>query len=364
MTKRTLLSLLGVGILILGGGLIVRRNMQLRNLEAPLPRAIPVRTAKVVDGSLSGSLETVALIQSDQSATVGAQVPGSVLEVRVREGDSVIKGQMLALIDNRTLQDGVDSADARSRAAREDLAKQEAIFRRDQALFQGGAIAQQALDISRAQLESVRAAATGAERATRSARTALGYARVTAPYSGIVRSRLVEPGDLAMPGKPLFALQLPGPVRLLSKLSQEDLGRVAVGGEVTFSNGSGELKGRITRIYPALDASRLGSVETALKSAPFGLMPGATIHARYHARPAQGLLVPGEALLQGLSETLVVRVRNGQAEPVPVTVLSRGGMQASISGSLQAGDEVVVALPSELMSLTKGMPIQLVGVAR
>ena len=364
MTKRTLISLLGLGLLLLGGGLIARRKLQLRNLEAPAPRAIPVRTAKVVDGALAGSLETVALIQSDQSGTVGAQVAGSVLEVRVREGDAVTKGQVLALIDSRTLQDGVEAADARSRAAKEDLAKQEAIFRRDQALLQAGAIAQQAFDISRAQLEGVRAAATGAERATQSARTALGYARVIAPYGGIVRSRLVEPGDLAMPGKPLFALQVPGPVRLLSKLSQEDLGRVVVGGEATFSNGAEQLKGRITRIYPALDASRLGSVETAMNSAPFGLLPGATLHPRYHARPAQGLLVPSEALLQGLSETLVVRVKNGQADPVPVTVLSRGGAQASVAGPLRAGDEVIVALPSELMALTKGTPIQPAGGAR
>jgi hypothetical protein len=98
----------------------------------------------------------------------------------------------------------------------------------------------------------------------------------------------------------------------------------------------------------------LGSVESLLRESPFGLMPGATVHARYQATPVKGLVVPTGALLQGLSETLLIRVREGKADPVPVTVLSRGEQQATITGPVAAGDAVVVALPSELMALTKG----------
>jgi hypothetical protein len=165
---------------------------------------------------------------------------------------------------------------------------------------------------------------------------------------------MVEPGDLATPGKPLFAIQGHGPVKLLSKISQEDLQRLRIGGDAIFSNGQATLQAKITRIYPALDASRLGSVESLLRESPFGLMPGATVHARYQATPVKGLVVPTGALLQGLSETLLIRVREGKADPVPVTVLSRGEQQATITGPVAAGDAVVVALPSELMALTKG----------
>jgi RND family efflux transporter MFP subunit len=358
MTKRTLGLWITMGLVVLaGGGLVARRKMQLRNLEAPGAEAQPVRTVRIQDGSVARGLETVALIQSDLAATVSAQASGTILEARVREGDRVQKGQLLALIDARTLEDASQTAQARAQAAQQDLAKQQAIFDRDKVLFDGGAVSKQALEISAAQLEAVRATQVAADRATQSARTTLGYTRVVAPFAGLVRSRMVEVGDLATPGKPLFAIQGQGPVNLLSKISQEDLLRLQVGGEALFSSGADTLQARITRIYPAMDASRLGSVETVLKESPFGLMPGATVHARYQASPVKGLVVPTGALLQGLSETLLIRVRAGKADPVAVTVLSRGEQQATITGPVAAGDEVVVALPSELMALTKGMPL-------
>ena len=364
MTRWTLGIWITAGVVVLGGGLVARRKMQLRHLEAPALEAQPVHTARVQDGAVARGLETLALLQSDLAATVSAQIQGAVLDVRVREGDRVQKGQVLARIDARTFEDTVLGAQARTQAAHQDLAKQQAIFDRDRILLDGGAVSRQAFEISAAQLEAVKANRVAAERAEQSARTTRGYAAVVAPFAGFVRSRLVEPGDLATPGKPLFALQGQGPVRLLSKLSQEDLQRLKVGGDATFSSGSESIHARITRIFPAMDASRLGSVETELQAAPFGLLPGAIVHARYQSSPARGLVVPAAALLQGLSETLLVRVRNGRSDPVPVSVLSRGERQAAIAGPVLAGDEVVVALPSELMALTKGTALRPVTGAR
>jgi RND family efflux transporter MFP subunit len=364
MTKRTLALLLTAGCILLGGGLIVRRKLQLRQLEVPGAQPQSVRTVRIQDGAVARGLETVALIQSDLTATLSAQVPGAILEVRVREGDQVQKGQVLARIDARTLEDGLQSAQARAQAATQDLAKQQAIFDRDKVLFEGGAVSKQALEVSAAQLEAVKAGRVASDRAAQSARTTLGYAQILAPFAGLIRTRMAEPGDLALPGKPLFTLQGSGPVRLLSKISQEDLLRLQVGGDATFSNGSASITTLITRIYPALDASRLGSVETVLPSSPFGLLPGATLHARYQAKASKGLVVPTGALLQGLSETLLIRVQGGLAEPVPVTVLIRGESQATIAGPVAAGDQVVLALPSELMALTKGTPLQLLEPTR
>lgn len=354
MTRRALVFLIAVGTLALGGGLIARRKLQLRHLPAPGRAALPVRTARILDGSVAHGLDTVALIQSDHTATVCAQVPSAVLEVRVREGDRIRQGQVLATLDARTLEDALQAALARAQAARQDLAKQQAIFDRDKVLFGAGAVSKQAYEISEAQLEAARAAQVASERAAMSARTNRGYARVTAPFAGLVRARLVEPGDLATPGKPLLSIQGFGSVRLLSKVSQDDLQHLRTGGEVVFSNGQASVPARISRVYPAMDASRLGSVETDLQQTPFGLMPGATVHARYQATPARGLVVPAAALLQGLSETLVIRLRGGVADPVPVTVLGRSERVATVSGPVAAGEVVVVALPSELMALTKG----------
>ncbi len=357
MTKKVLAIFIIVVVVIAGAAVVIHKKRALAKLAPPENPPIPVATATVKDGSVGSTVDTVALVVSETSATVSAQVPGALVEVRFHEGDSVRKGEVMARIDPSVLDDAVHSAQARAAAAGEDLAKQQAIYDRDKILFDNQAIARQALDISAAQLAAVKAAQVGAEKALASTRTFRSYANVPAPYSGVVTARLVEPGDLAAPGKPLYALQVPGSVKLISKLSQETLAQLKAGDTVTLEAAGQTMAAKTTRLYPALDAAHLGTVETDLPQPPFGLQPGATVTARYAATPSSGLVVPSSALLQGIKETLVIRVMDGKADPVPVAVTSQSGTEATVSGALHPGDLVATGLPSELMALTAGTPI-------
>ena len=357
MLKKIAAVVLALARVALGARAIAHKRQAIAALPPPERPPVPVATALVRDGAVASELRTVALILSERSSTVAAQVPGALLEVRRREGDRVERGQLLARIDARVLQDAVESARARLAAADEDLSKQQAIFARDSALFESHDIARQALDVGKAQLEASKAAQKVARQALESAQIARSYADVVAPFGGVIAARLVEPGDLAAPGKPLFTLQVAGPVRLQSRLSQDLLGRLQPGAEVVVSSEARTLAAKVTRVFPSLDNSRLGVVETELPASPFGLPPGSTVAASYASAPSSGLVVPAAALLQGLNETLVVRVRDGHTEPVPVVVSRRGASDASVVGNLAPGDRVVVGPPSELMALTSGVRV-------
>lgn len=360
MTKKLFFVAVAVIVLVLLGMAVVRRKHQLANMPPPAQPPVPVRTAVARIGQISSSIVTLALVQAETRATVAAQVSGTILEMRYREGDTVHQGELMAVVDPRTLDDAVQAAEARLAAAKEELAKQQAIFARDAALLAGGAISQQAFDISKAQLAAAEAAKVAAEKALTSAKVMRSYASVSAPYAGVVTARLAEPGDLAVPGKPLYTIEIPGPVKLVSKLAQEQLAQLRAGDSVTFTHGAASVVAKTTRIYPALDAAHLGAVETVLPRAPFDLPSGATVGAHYATAPVRGLVVPNEALLQGLETTLVVKVEDKVARPVPVEVVARGDDGAVVApqtGGLQAGDTVVVGLPSELMALTAGTPV-------
>lgn len=358
MTKRAIaIGVVIVVVVAAGGGLVLAKRRALQHMAPPEARPVPVHTALVRTGGVADAIVTLALVQADVTATAAAQTPGVIVEMKVREGARVHKGEVLAVVDPRPLEDAAQAAEARLGAAREALRTQEAVFARDQVLVDGGATSRQAFELSRAQLEAARANAVAAERAVATARVQRGYASVAAPYGGIVTARLAEAGDLAAPGKPLYTIQRDGGVRLISKLSQESIGRLAPGGEATFSWQGQREATKTSRIYPALDASHLGTVETAFASAPFGLPAGSTMEASYSMSPSQGLVVPAEALVEGLNEMLVVKLADGKARPVPVTVVARGTGSAVVSGPLGDGDAVVVGLPSELMALTAGTPL-------
>lgn len=358
MIRRALLVVVVLAVAGLGARLVITRRQALKEMAPPASVPIPVHVAAVREGRLSESLRTVALIQPESLTTVSAQAAGAIVEVRVREGDQVTRGQVLARIDARTLDDAVTAARARLTAASEEVARLEVVHQRDTTLLAGQALSQQAFEASRSQLEGARAAMVAAQRALESATTARGYAEVRAPLAGVVTARLVEPGDLATPGKPLFSLQAVGGVRLLSRLSQAALGSVAVGSEAVFGEGAATVVGKVTRVFPALDSARLGSVETVLPEAPLGLPAGSVVAVTYEGGPTRGLIVPSLALLQGLDETLVIRVRDGRTEPVPVRVQARAATEAVVLGALQAGEVVVLGLPSELMALTSGAAVR------
>ena len=356
--KKIVVAAIVLAAFAAGAGLIVARKRALAHLTPPPAVSVPVNVAAVREGAVAEGVRTVALVQAETATTVAAQVGGTLVAVLRREGDRVARGDLLARIDPRTLDDAAEAARARLAAASEERARQEAVRGRDEALFAGRAISRQALDASRAQLEGARAAEIAARRALETARTARSYAEVVAPYAGVVTGRMVEPGDLATPGKPLVSLQAAGRARLLSKLSQSALAGIAPGAAVTFVSGGRSATGRVTRVHPALDAARLGGVETVLPEVPFGLPPGAVVGATYAVRPVSGFVVPTLALLEGLDEVLVVRVKDGRAEPVSVTVAARGGRQVVVAGALAAGDLVVTGLPSELMALTAGTSVR------
>lgn len=355
---KRIVSLILVVVAVVAGVVLIRQKKQSLSHTVPavLP-AVPVDVASIRAGAVGASTSTVALIRSGTVATVSAQVGGAILEVRYREGDTVRKGDVMARVDARVLEDAVATAEARVAAARQERTRQEAVVSRDTVLVENDALSQQAFEVSQAQLEAARAMAVAAERALGSARTLRSFADVSSPFGGVVTARLVEPGDLASPGKPLYTLMAPGPVKVVSRLSQESLARLSAGGRVTFENAGAKVAARISRIYPALDASHLGTVESDLPSAPFGLATGATLAATYSSTASEGLVVPVAALLQGTSETLLVRVAGGRAEPVRVTVVSDDGREAVVTGEVKAGDLVVTGLPSELMALTAGTAV-------
>lgn len=361
--KKIVAAVVALAVVAAGAVLIVKRKRALEALAPPATAPVPVTVAAVREGEVAEVVRTVALVQPETATTIAARVGGTLVKVLRREGDHVARGELLARVDPSTLEDATEAARARLAAATEELSRQEAVHRRDEALFAGKAISRQAFDASRAQLEGARAVEVAAHRALDTARTTRSYADVVAPYAGVVTARLVEPGDLATPGKPLFALQATGKARLLSKLSQTSFAGITPDSAVTFSLGDRTIGGRITRVYPALDGARLGSVETVLQESPFGLPSGAVVAATYDVSPVRGLVVPSLALLEGLDETLVVRLKDGRAQPIPVTVAARGAREVAVTGALTPGDMVVTALPSELMALTAGRSLRAVAPA-
>ncbi len=353
-------------VVILGSARM--RRLRQKN-RAPLLRPVPtaVRTAPVTMRRVARSEHVLGTVIGDDEIALAPRVMAQVLAVNVREGAVVHAGDVLVRLDPREFDDAVAAARAAAEAARLAWETQRDATARDSVLFAAQAIAQEQWDRSRSRRAAARAAWTAARSRLDQARTRRGYTVLTAPVDGVVVKRLADPGNLAVPGRPLLELVRQGSVRVQAKVPPEDLTLLRVGQAARLTLGDTVVTAAVSRFAPALDRDHLALLEIDLPAPPPGFVAGATVGVDLELSSAVGLSVPADALLEGERETVVFKVQPGEGEapatlqPVPVRVLDRSADAAVVTGDLQTGDRVVVARPSRLMTFTAGSKVMVAG---
>jgi HlyD family secretion protein len=250
--------------------------------------------------------------------------------------------------------------------ARSKLAASEAAVAVAQAVAQ---TADAALAEGRAQVDKARAdvsaAGSGVEVAraeVRHAEALLAFARIEAPFDGVVTRRNVDTGHLTVPGpqgEPLFVLARTDVVTIAVAVPETVAAAVEPGDRAVIrlqALGDRAVEGMVTRTSYVLDvATRTLRVEIDLPNPDGTLRPGlyatATIVAEEHP---DALAVPATAIARDGDKTFCVVVAGGRATRRPVAVGLSDGTNAEILSGLGEGDVVVKA---NAASLTDGQPV-------
>ena len=312
-------------------------------------------------------------------AQVGSPVTGVVVERRVREGDAVQPGDVLAVLRADDLEAAVREAEAalgqlqqstrpqaqaaaREAEARWIQASREAARRRD--LFKRQLIARETMEQS---LQAETVARTAAEQARLIARSlaagnpneAAARARVAtakaqlakttirAEVAGRVLTRNAEPGDLVQPGRILFEIARAGATEVLVPLDEKNLEVLALGQAamcIADAYPSRPFPARVAFIAPSVDPQR-GSVDIRLSVTPVPdfLRQDMTVSVNVETgRRNRAVVAPNDALgaVDGNRAELWLVV-NGRAMRREVTLGLRGLALTEITAGLQAGDWIL-----------------------
>lgn len=152
-----------------------------------------------------------------------------IAQMLAKEGDPVKKGQLLAMLDTATLQQKVRKAEADKEAARLGAVNAANTYRRTSKLVEQHFVAQQQADDARTAADAAQAVFKAAQAALDLARTALADASLYAPDNGIVQQRILEPGDMASPQRPVYTLAMTDPLWVRVYLRESDLGKIQPG---------------------------------------------------------------------------------------------------------------------------------------
>ena len=216
--------------------------------------------------------ETVELsgtVRARISAMVSARVAGSVTLLKVREGDRVKKGQILAQLEaQENLAQAAQASSAVDEARRgvdEALAQKklaDATFERYQKLFKEQAVSRQEFEVRQTEHEVASQAAARAEarlrqahESSRAAAAMADYTRIAAPISGIITSRQIGLGATVFPAQPLFTIEDEGSYQLELAVPESFAAHIRVGTplRVTLDALSSDSAARVAEIVPAAD---------------------------------------------------------------------------------------------------------------
>jgi multidrug efflux pump subunit AcrA (membrane-fusion protein) len=185
---------------------------------------------------------------------------------------------------------------------------------------------------------------------------------VRAPFTGVVSARMADPGDLAVPGRPLLRMVRQSTVRVRGAIPPELAITLRQGTSVDLTLGDQRIPATVSRVFPAMQGSHLGTFEVDVAHPTPGYVAGAMVGVDLHLSTGSGLLLPLDALLEGDAGTHAFVVDSAAGADtlrvVPVTVTARSLDQAIVAGALCEGDRVVVARPSRLMNLAAGMGVR------
>lgn len=177
-----------------------------------------VPTMRLEGGKATDTFAVEGVVQAVQQTTVAAQTNGRILSLRVKAGDPVKAGQLLATIDDRETTVGNERSQAQLLQAEAEQRTMQAQYERTRDLQQKGFVSKAALDAASLQLQSAQAAREQARASIKLSAIAQGYTRVTAPYDGWVLQTFVQTGDLAVPGTPLITVYAPQPLRVVAQM--------------------------------------------------------------------------------------------------------------------------------------------------
>jgi RND family efflux transporter MFP subunit len=160
------------------------------------------------------------VVEAVRQTVLAAQVAGAIVELRVKAGDAVKAGQVLARVDARAAEQSATASQAQVQAARASLEVASKDFERQKQLLQKRFISQAALDQAEAVYKAAESQVAAQIAQAGAARSQSDFFILRAPYNGIVAEVPVVLGDMAMPGRPILTLYDPSSLRVTATIPQ------------------------------------------------------------------------------------------------------------------------------------------------
>jgi len=311
----------------------------------PALPAVPAAVAVVRAENLAPLVEVTGTVRPLRRAVLAAKLMGAVEEFPALLGQRVRAGDLLVKLAAADLAARLAQTRSALNQIRRDLARERDL------LAQGASTA----DLVR----SLEDRLAGAEAQVAEAEAVLGYARVLAPFDGVVARKLAEAGDLAAPGLPLLELESAADFQVEAALPASLAAGLAPGAALGLSVPATGIRFSATLVELSSAADSAARSVLAKFTVPAGtaVRSGDFVRLALPGAPVRTLLVPAAAVTTfGQMERVFVVGADGRAVLRLVRTGARRGPDVEIVAGLDAGERLVAPPPA---ALRDGQPLEI-----
>lgn len=333
------------------GFMLIRNKKEMNEKSAEVPEefAIPVHVAIAGDKTLSNGLTATGEFKGWEDATIVAEAQGSIQYLKVKEGQIVTKGQVIAKVDAVSLNSQLSSVQSVYAKAEKDVARYER-------LVKVGAVSQSALEDTRVQLDNARANIAQIKQQ-------LSFSVVKSPISGVVNKLMVEETSFVMPGNEIAEVVQIDRLKIEINIAEVNLSKVKEGQKVTIKTDMyplKEFKGKVSNISVKADASRRFEVtievdntdENHLRAGLFAEVDFETLATN----ETEAMVIPRESIVGSLQNPSVYIVNNNTVMLQKIKAGSVIDGQVIVLEGLKNGQQVV---SKGIINLTNGSKIKI-----
>jgi RND family efflux transporter MFP subunit len=334
--------------------------------------------APSADPSATAILQATGYVTARRSATVSAQIIGTLKEVMIEEGEHVKAGQVLARLDDTLQQATVAQSEAQLAAARASLGQFQAQLgqaRRDltrnQDLVERKLVSQQALETAATQVDTLQAQVEAQQRqvelataSVRGAHVQLDYTIVRAPFSGVVVTRAAQAGEIVSPSSAGGGYTRTGVGTIVDMDSLEievDVNEAYINRVQPQQPAKATLDAypdwtipaHVIAIIPTADRSKATvKVRVALDQKDPRILPDMGVRVSFESPgnagpPPKGVLIPSSAIVERAGKSVVFVVEGDHVRAQQVAAGQAFG-DLKLIQELPAGAHVVRAPPAQM----------------
>lgn len=307
--------------------------------------AVPVNVYLTKLETVENTLFASGTIVPNEEVDLKAEISGRLINLNIREGSFVQKGQLIAKINDKDLRAQLAKVEYN-----EELAKR--IEARQKKLLDIEAISREEYEITANNIRTI-----GADKEVILAQ--LEKTEIRAPFSGTIGLKNISEGAFLSPGTSVVTLVQTNPVKIDFNIPEKYTRYVRLGSQVRLNldGDNANYSARVVAVDPKVDAElRTLRVRAVSQNPGNRYVPGMFVKVQASLEGNNNaIMIPTEAIVPVLKGKKVFVVKNGKAQEAMVTTGLRTDQRIQITDGLQPGDSLIV---SGIMALKANSPVK------